>query len=277
MNSAGVAAGKISQKCHMQIDDKNITLASEGHIVPDRSMSRHLHRLKRSKVQRSTQQFLITLQNIHAGMSTAEIDKLVCDYTTEHGGDLLRHLIWRFSKSVCTSINNEVCHGIPDENILFLEEGDIINVDVLYHSQWILFRCIPNVCHRIVRPGEKDSKSNRRMCRTWSAAAKLERGHLGILPMQSTHTLRQTVTLWLKTSAVTNRSWISQRTFCELCHWKGTEMVLVPGMMFTIEPMINEEVRFLCRRRQLDGLHRRWLSTQIEYGACHRDRYRSIN
>lgn len=34
-----------------------------------------------------------------------------------------------FPKSVCTSINNEICHGIPDENII-LEEGDIINVDV---------------------------------------------------------------------------------------------------------------------------------------------------
>ena len=67
--------------------------------------------------------------HIHTGMSTAEIDKLVYDFTTEHGGIPAPLNYEGFPKSVCTSINNVICHGIPDENEI-LEEGDIINVDV---------------------------------------------------------------------------------------------------------------------------------------------------
>ena len=56
------------------------------------------------------------------GMSTAEIDKLVYDFTKEHGGIPAPLGYEGFPKSVCTSINNVVCHGIPDENEI-LEEG----------------------------------------------------------------------------------------------------------------------------------------------------------
>ena len=53
----------------------------------------------------------------------------VYDYTTQHGGIPAPLNYQGFPKSVCTSVNNVVCHGIPDENEI-LKEGDIINVDV---------------------------------------------------------------------------------------------------------------------------------------------------
>lgn len=62
-------------------------------------------------------------------MSTAEIDKLVYDYTVDHGAIPAPLNYEGFPKSVCTSINEVVCHGIPSEDEI-LEEGDIINVDV---------------------------------------------------------------------------------------------------------------------------------------------------
>ena len=68
-------------------------------------------------------------KEIHAGMSTAEIDRLVYDYTTAHGAIPAPLNYEGFPKSVCTSINEVVCHGIPSEDDI-LEEGDIINVDV---------------------------------------------------------------------------------------------------------------------------------------------------
>ena len=68
-------------------------------------------------------------RQIHIGMSTQEIDDIVYRFTKEHGGIPAPLNYQGFPKSVCTSINNEICHGIPDENII-LEEGDIINVDV---------------------------------------------------------------------------------------------------------------------------------------------------
>lgn len=62
-------------------------------------------------------------------MSTAEIDKLVYDYTVSHGAIPAPLNYEGFPKSVCTSVNEVVCHGIPSEDEI-LEEGDIINVDV---------------------------------------------------------------------------------------------------------------------------------------------------
>lgn len=62
-------------------------------------------------------------------MSTEDIDKLVYDYTVAHGAIPAPLNYEGFPKSVCTSINEVVCHGIPSE-FEVLEEGDIINVDV---------------------------------------------------------------------------------------------------------------------------------------------------
>ena len=65
---------------------------------------------------------------IKPGITTNEIDQIVVDFTKSHGatnGPLGYH---GFPKSICTSINEVVCHGLPDGTIL--KDGDIINVDV---------------------------------------------------------------------------------------------------------------------------------------------------
>ncbi len=65
---------------------------------------------------------------IKPGITTNEINQLVHDYTIERGG-IPAPLNYRgFPKSVCTSVNHVVCHGIPDNKKL--KDGDIINVDV---------------------------------------------------------------------------------------------------------------------------------------------------
>ena len=68
-------------------------------------------------------------ENIREGMSTEEIDRLVYDFTTGHGAVPAPLNYEGFPKSVCTSINDVVCHGIPNKNEI-LKNGDIINVDV---------------------------------------------------------------------------------------------------------------------------------------------------
>ncbi len=113
------------------IEEKIAYHADKGEIVPTRDMLKTIPQIE--GIQKSADLNTAVLDHvaahIHAGMSTAEIDKLVYDYTTEHGGIPAPLNYQGFPKSVCTSINNEICHGIPDENII-LEEGDIINVDV---------------------------------------------------------------------------------------------------------------------------------------------------
>ena len=63
------------------------------------------------------------------GISTQEIDKFVASYTKQKGGRCAPLNYHGFPKSVCTSVNHVVCHGIPDSKCI-LTEGDIVNVDV---------------------------------------------------------------------------------------------------------------------------------------------------
>lgn len=114
-----------------KLDIKLWSLASKGQIVPNRSLLKTPEQIE--KIKKSAELNTAVLdhvaEHIHIGMSTAEIDKLVYDFTVSHGGIPAPLGYEGFPKSVCTSINNVICHGIPDENEI-LEEGDIINVDV---------------------------------------------------------------------------------------------------------------------------------------------------
>lgn len=65
---------------------------------------------------------------VKPGITTDEIDKIVADFTLTHGATCAPLGYNGFPKSVCTSINNVICHGVPDSTKL--KEGDIINVDV---------------------------------------------------------------------------------------------------------------------------------------------------
>ena len=70
---------------------------------------------------------LIT-QYIKPGITTSDIDKLGYEFIKDHGGHSAPLFYRGFNKSLCTSLNNVVCHGIPGNKIL--NEGDILNVDV---------------------------------------------------------------------------------------------------------------------------------------------------
>src|ERR1019366_1783812 len=65
---------------------------------------------------------------IRAGMTTDEINQIVHDFTLSHGATPAPLGYHGFPKSVCTSVNAVICHGVPDQTVL--KDGDIINVDV---------------------------------------------------------------------------------------------------------------------------------------------------
>lgn len=235
-------SGKKYKKCHMQIDDKILLLASEGHIVPDRSMLKTPAQIEEIKKSAALNTAVLdhVAKHIHAGMSTAEIDKLVYDYTTKHGGIPAPLGYDGFPKSVCTSINNEVCHGIPDENII-LEEGDIINVDVStilngYYSDASRMFAIGELSDR----AKKILKVTEECVELGLAAAK-PWGHLGdIADAINSHAQANGYSVVEDIGGHGIGLEFHEEPFVSYVTEKGTEMVLVPGMMFTIEPMINE-------------------------------------
>lgn len=144
-------SGKKYKKCHIDFDEKIEEFEVAGHIVPSHEILKNAEQIE--KIKESAKINIAVLdyvaEHIKAGISTAEIDKWVYDITTKMGGVPAPLNFEGFPKSVCTSINNEVCHGIPSEDVI-IKDGDIINVDVStnlngYFSDSSRMFCIGNV------------------------------------------------------------------------------------------------------------------------------------
>ena len=225
-----------------KLDVKLWTLAAKGQIVPDRSLLKTPEQIK--AIQESADLNTAVLDHVAAhireGMSTEEIDRLVYDYTTQHGGIPAPLNYQGFPKSVCTSVNNVVCHGIPDENEI-LKEGDIINVDVStilngYYSdasRMFTIGQISPAAEKIVRVTKECVELGLKAAKPW--------GHLGDIAYAiSTHARKNGFSVVEYIGGHGIGLEFHEDPYVSYVTPKGSEMVLVPGMMFTIEPMINE-------------------------------------
>ena len=124
-------SGKKYKQCHEKWDDRYNILKLEGHTMPARSLIKSPEDLRLIRKAAAINNGVLDLvaERIHAGMTTEDINTLVHNYTVEHGGIPAPLNYEGFPKSVCTSLNDEVCHGIPSKDVV-LRDGDIINVDV---------------------------------------------------------------------------------------------------------------------------------------------------
>lgn len=224
-----------------ELDKHIMYLQNKGHLVPSRKLIKtpeQIEGIRRSGVVNTGVLDLIA-REIKEGMSTAAIDKLVYDYTVSHGAIPAPLNYEGFPKSVCTSINDVVCHGIPDEKEI-LRDGDIVNVDVStildgYYSDASRMFMIGNVS-----PEKKRLVEVTKECLQIGMEAAKPFGFVGDIGYA------------IQKHAEKN-GYSVVRDLCghgvglafheepEVLHFgrKGTGMLLVPGMVFTIEPMIN--------------------------------------
>ena len=224
-----------------ELDKKVLYFQNKGHLVPSRKLIKtpeQIEGIRRSGVINTAVLDLVASE-IKAGMSTAEIDKMVYDFTVSHGAIPAPLNYEGFPKSVCTSINEVVCHGIPSEDEI-LEEGDIINVDVStildgYYSD----------ASRMFIIG-KTSPEKEKLVRV--AKECLEIGMQAATPFGFVGDIGNAIEKHAKKNGFS-----VVRDLCghgvglefheepDVEHFgkKGTGMLLVPGMVFTIEPMIN--------------------------------------
>jgi methionyl aminopeptidase len=86
--------------------------------------------LMRTACRLAAETLLVVGDKIRAGMTTEEIDRIVHEDTLQRGARPAPLNYKGFPKSVCTSVNEVVCHGIPDSTVL--KNGDIVNVDVTH-------------------------------------------------------------------------------------------------------------------------------------------------
>ena len=235
-------SGKKYKRCHMAMEEKMEQLREAGHIVPGRELLKtpaQIEAIKKS-AELNTAVLDHVAKHIHAGMSTEDIDVLVHDFTVSHGGIPAPLGYEGFPKSVCTSLNNEICHGIPDKNII-LQEGDIINVDVSTildgyfsdASRMFKIGTVSDRAERIVRVTEECVELGLKAAKPW--------GHLGdIADAIYTHAQKNGYSVVEDIGGHGIGLEFHEEPFVSYVTPKGSEMVLVPGMMFTIEPMLNE-------------------------------------
>jgi methionyl aminopeptidase len=224
-----------------EMDEKIMYWESKGKEVPTRNLIKtpeQIEGIRKSGVVNSGVLDLVA-ERIHAGMSTEEIDKLVYEYTTSHGAVPAPLNYEGFPKSVCTSINEVVCHGIPSEKDI-LKEGDIVNVDVStildgYYSDasrmFVIGKTTPekqqlvDVTLECLKIGMENAKPYGFVGDIGHAIQKHAEKHgYGVVRDLCGHGVG-----------------LEFHEEPDVMHYghKGTGMLLVPGMVFTIEPMIN--------------------------------------
>lgn len=222
-------------------DKRILSFQNKGELVPTRQLIKtpeQIEGIRRSGVV-NTGVLDLVQSEIHAGMSTADIDKLVYDYTTAHGAIPAPLNYEGFPKSVCTSINEVVCHGIPSEYEI-LEEGDIINVDVStildgYYSDasrmFIIGETTPEK-EKLVRVTKECLEIGAEAAHPWGFV-----GDIGKAIARHAHKNGFSVVRDLCGHGVGLEFHEEPEVDHYNTHRHG--MLLVPGMVFTIEPMIN--------------------------------------
>ena len=237
-------SGKKYKKCHLQADEKIAYLANKGAIVPDYEVIRTVEELAgiRASAAINTAVLDYITPFIKPGISTGEIDRLVHDFTIQQGAIPAPLDYEGFPKSVCTSINNEICHGIPDDNII-LKEGDIVNVDVS-----TIFNGYYSDASRMFMIGEV-SESRERLVRVTKEC--LEIGLAAVKPWGYVGDIGAAIQAHAEANGYSvvrkfgGHGWgveFLEEPWVGHVGKAGTGCLLVPGMTFTIEPMINEGV-----------------------------------
>ena len=176
--------------------------------------------------------------HVRPGVTTEYLDDLVLEFALDHGA-MPAPLNYRgFPKSICTSVNHVVCHGIPGGKPL--REGDIVNIDVtLIHEGW------HGDTSRMYPVGAISRRAQRLLDVTHEA---LLRGIDAVKPGATTGHIGAAIQAYAEAERCS-----VVRDFCghglgqvfhdrpNILHYgeRGDGIELKPGMLFTIEPMIN--------------------------------------
>ncbi len=234
-------SGRKYKVCHMAFDEKIKSYAKQGKKVPKRSLIKTPAQVEgiRESGKRNIAILDYVAERIQVGMSTEEINRMVVEKTKELKGIAAPLHFEEYPKSVCTSLNDEICHGIPSKDVI-LREGDILNVDATtiyngYYSDSSRMFCIGQVSEerqRLVRVTRECMLLGLEQVKPWGFL-----GDMGSAVYEHARKNGYTVVREIGGHGVGlafhEEPWVGYTTR------RGTEMLLVPGMVFTIEPMIN--------------------------------------
>lgn len=234
-------SGKKYKTCHMALDDKIHHFELQGHMVPDRSLLKSKEQIQGIKDSSVINMAVLDAveKMIGPGVTTQEIDDLVHDMTVQMGGIPAPLNYDGFPKSVCTSINEVVCHGIPSKDMV-LKEGDIVNVDVStlykgYFSDSSRMYCIGEVSEekkKLVQVTKECVELGLAMVKPWNFLGDMAQ-------VINDHAKENGYSVVIEIGGHGIGLEFHEEPFVSYITKAGTEMLMVPGLVFTIEPMVN--------------------------------------
>ena len=214
---------------------------SLGYAVPPKGILKTSEQIER--IRESCKVNIAILDYISGriadGITTGEIDRLIYEKTLALGGRPATLGYRGFPCSVCVSVDDEVCHGIPDDKRI-LKNGDIFNIDVstIYQgffsdsSRMFSLGEVSAEKQRLVRVAKECVTLGIEQVRPWALM-----GDMGAAVNE--HAVKNGYSVVREIGGHGVGCQFHEDPFVSYVSKKGTGMLLVPGMIFTIEPMVN--------------------------------------
>ena len=234
-------SGRKYKACHEEFDRKIETIKNQKHKVPTHDMIKTPEQVAMIKesAKVNVECLDVVADKIAIGMSTEDINDIINEVCKKYGAIPAPLNYEGFPKSVCTSINDAVCHGIPSKDEI-LCDGDIINVDCStilngYFSDSSRMFMLGNV-----------TEADKKLVQTVKECVEL--GLEQVKPWGFLGDMGQAVHDHAKANGYSVVREIGghgvgvefhEEPWVSYCTRRGTDILMVPGMMFTIEPMVN--------------------------------------
>ncbi len=229
------------KKCHMEFDKMLELKKRQRFKVPGRELIKTPAQIEaiRESCKCNIEILDYVSEHIAEGITTEEIDRLVVEKTKALGAIAAPLNYEGYPKSVCTSVNDVVCHGIPSKKQI-LKSGDIITVDAstIYNGYF-------SDSARMFMIGDVKPEVQKLV---QVAKESLDVGMKNVIPWNTLGDMSDEINKFVKSNGYSVVREIGghgvglefhEEPWVSYVEKKGRGMVMAPGMIFTIEPMIN--------------------------------------
>ncbi|MFA6849455.1 MAG: type I methionyl aminopeptidase [Selenomonadaceae bacterium] len=237
-------SGKKYKKCHLEFDERIKAMKFDifkGQVRPPKSIINNevdIEKIRQSGLINDAALDLVG-RMITVGIDTEELNQAAHKFILNKGGIPACLDYEGYPKSICISLNEVVCHGIPSRKTI-LKEGDIVNVDIttIYHgyyadaSRMYMVGKVSPVAERLVNVAKECMELGIAAVKPWHFL-----GDIGAAIEAHAHANGYSVVTELGGHGVGKS--FHEEPFVPHVGEVDTGMLLVPGMVLTVEPMIN--------------------------------------
>ena len=231
-------SGKKYKKCHMLIDANQATTAVRSKPLFAKNL-REISGMRKAGIFNGELMDYMR-RFVKAGVSTEELDRLAREYTVGHGNIPACLNYKGYPKSICTSINNVVCHGIPSAAEI-LADGDIVNVDLTSivggfygdSSETFMIGTVSEEARHLVRVTAQAMLRGIAACRSGNHLRSIAEAIEPYVKSEGCSVVHQ------YTGHGIGRAFHEPFSVYHHIADDGDDIILEPGMTLTVEPMIN--------------------------------------